>query len=44
MVKIERNLGAARKAMVTDGVLWGSWCKKSAKIPTDVMQDLAHAP
>ena len=33
------HLPQARKAMTQDGMLWVSWYKKSAKIPTDVTED-----
>ena len=34
-----RRLAAAREAMKPDGMLWVSWYKKSAKIPTDITED-----
>jgi hypothetical protein len=39
LAELERDLPAAREAMRDDGVLWISWYKKSAKIPTDVTED-----
>lgn len=36
---LDRQLPLARKAMTNDGMLWVSWHKKSAKIPTDVTED-----
>ncbi len=36
----ERDLPKARAAMTIDGALWVSWYKKSAKIPTDVTEDV----
>ena len=40
---LEKQLPQARKAMTTDGALWVSWYKKSAKIPTDVTEDAIRA-
>ena len=40
LAEFERALPAARKAMKPDGALWISWHKKSAKIPTDVTEDI----
>lgn len=37
--ELDRQLPLARKAMKTDGMLWVSWYKKSAKIPTDVTEN-----
>ena len=34
-----RDLPKARKAIAPDGMIWVSWYKKSAKIPTDVTED-----
>ena len=39
LAELGRQLPLARKAMTTDGMLWVSWYKKSAKIPTDVTED-----
>jgi hypothetical protein len=36
----ERDLPKARAAMTIDGAIWVSWYKKSAKIPTDVTEDI----
>lgn len=38
--EFEHDLPKARAAMSIDGALWVSWYKKSAKIPTDVTEDL----
>ncbi|MBS0470231.1 MAG: DUF3052 domain-containing protein [Proteobacteria bacterium] len=43
LAELEKQLPAARKAMKPDGMLWVSWYKKSAKIPTDVSEDLIRA-
>jgi|SRR5579871_1031687 len=40
MADVERHLATARNAMKTDGALWVSWYKQSAKIPTDVTENL----
>jgi hypothetical protein len=40
LAELDENLPAARKAMKPDGMLWVSWYKKAAKIPTDVTEDL----
>src|SRR6201999_3010476 len=39
LAELEKKLPGARKAMTTDGAIWVSWYKKSAKIPTDVTED-----
>jgi hypothetical protein len=36
----ERDLPKARKSLAPDGALWVSWIKKSAKIPTDLTEDV----
>ncbi|HEY4944400.1 MAG TPA: hypothetical protein VII56_23430 [Rhizomicrobium sp.] len=41
--ELDRHLPLARKAMKNDGMLWVSWYKKSAKIPTDVTEDTIRA-
>jgi hypothetical protein len=38
----ERDLPKARAAMTIDGAVWVSWYKKSAKIPTDVTEDIVR--
>ena len=43
MAELEKALLGARKAMKPDGMLWVSWYKKAAKIPTDVTEDLIRA-
>ena len=40
--ELARDLPKARKAMAPDGMIWVSWYKKSAKIPTDVTEDLVR--
>ena len=40
--ELARDLPRARKAMAPDGMIWVSWYKKSARIPTDVTEDLVR--
>ena len=37
--ELARDLPKARRAIAPDGMIWVSWYKKSAKIPTDVTED-----
>jgi hypothetical protein len=39
LAALDRQLPIGRKAIKSDGMLWVSWYKKSAKIPTDVTED-----
>lgn len=41
--ELDKLLPKARKAMTTDGMIWVSWYKKAAKIPTDVTEDVIRA-
>jgi len=41
--ELARDLPKARKAITPDGMIWVSWYKKSAKIPTDVTEDVIRA-
>ncbi len=43
LAELDKQLPAARRAMKPDGMLWVSWYKKAAKIPTDVTEDLIRA-
>ena len=43
LAELDKALPKARQAMKTDGMLWVSWYKKAAKIPTDVTEDLIRA-
>ncbi len=43
MADVERHFAAARTAMTINGGLWVSWYKQSAKIPTDVTENLIRA-
>ena len=36
-------LTAARATMARDGMIWVSWPKKSARVPTDITEDLIRA-
>lgn len=40
LADLDKQLPLARQAMKIDGMLWVSWYKKAAKIPTDVTEDL----
>ena len=41
--EIAKNLGRLQKAIKRDGMIWVSWPKKSAKVPTDVTEDVVRA-
>lgn len=41
--ELDDLLPDARKAMATDGAIWVSWYKKTAKIATDVTEDAIRA-
>ncbi len=43
LAELDKQLPAARKAMKTGGAIWVSWYKKSARIATDVTEDLIRA-
>jgi len=43
MTDLARDLPKARAAIAPDGGIWVSWYKKSAKIATDVTEDLIRA-
>ena len=36
---LARQLAALRKALRADAVVWVSWPKKAAKVPTDITED-----
>jgi hypothetical protein len=40
VAELARDLPKARAAIAPDGAIWVSWYKKSAKIPTDVTEDV----
>src|SRR6267154_5423280 len=37
-----KDIPALRKQLAPDGMIWVSWYKKSAKIPTDVTEDIVR--
>ena len=39
---LERRFGALQKALTPAGMLWVSWPKKAAGIPTDVTEDVVR--
>ena len=41
--ELEASLGQLEKALKRDGMIWVSWPKKAAKIPTDVSEDVVRA-
>ena len=43
LAELDKLLPKARKAMTVDGMIWVSWYKKAAKIPTDVTEDMIRA-
>jgi hypothetical protein len=43
LAELDAQLPRARQAMKPDGMLWVSWYKKAANIPTDVTEDLIRA-
>jgi hypothetical protein len=38
--ELEQVLTAARNRIARDGMIWVSWPKKSAKVPTDITEDV----
>ncbi len=43
LAELDKQLPLARKAITQDGMLWVSWYKKAAKIPTDITEDIIRA-
>lgn len=41
--EIAKNLGRLQKAIKRDGMIWVSWPKKSAKVATNVTEDVVRA-
>jgi len=39
---LDRSLGRVRKQMRPDAVVWVSWPKKAARVPTDVTEDVVR--
>ena len=42
-VELEKRLSALRDELEDAGMLWVSWPKKSAKVPTDITEDTIRA-
>ena len=38
--QLAKRLAAYRRGMKADGVIWVSWPKKAAKVPTDITEDV----
>ncbi len=36
---LQEQLGALRRTIAPDGVVWVSWPKKASKVPTDITED-----
>jgi hypothetical protein len=41
-VQLQAALAAARRAMRDDAVVWVSWPKKAARVPSDVSEDVVR--
>jgi hypothetical protein len=41
--QLEQQFGALTGALAPDGMLWVSWPKQAAKVPTDVTEDVVRA-
>ncbi len=41
--ELAKRLPQLRKKLADDGILWVSWPKKSARVPTDVTEDVIRA-
>ena len=37
--RLAKMLGAARRKLKPDGMIWVSWPKKASKVPTDITED-----
>lgn len=40
---LKKQLGAAKKSLDPDGMIWVSWPKKASGVPTDVTEDTIRA-
>ena len=40
---LARKLAQARHALAQDGMIWVSWPKRAAKVPTDITEDTVRA-
>ena len=38
--ELKKNLDGLRNSIARDGVVWVSWPKKTAKVPTDITEDV----
>ena len=43
MNELQKNIQTIKNEIEQDGIIWISWYKKSAKIPTDVTEDKIRA-
>ena len=41
--ELARKLDQARRALAQDGMIWVSWPKRAAKVPTDITEDTVRA-
>ncbi len=39
---LERSVRSARKRMAQNGMIWASWPKKAARVPTDITEDVVR--
>ncbi|MGH7476452.1 MAG: DUF3052 domain-containing protein [Longimicrobiales bacterium] len=39
---LQRRLPSLRQKLVPDGMIWVSWPKKSARVPTDITEDVVR--
>jgi hypothetical protein len=39
---LDSHLAALQRALIRDGLIWVSWPKKAAKVPTDVTEDVVR--
>jgi len=42
-VALTNDISTLKKQLAPDGMIWISWYKKSAKIPTDITEDIVRA-
>ena len=40
---LTKDISTLKKQLTPDGMIWISWYKKSAKIPTDITEDIVRA-
>src|SRR4051794_39464684 len=41
-VQLERRLGALRRAIAPDGMVWVAWPKRASGVPTDMTEDVVR--